>query len=124
MTRYKAFRVERDDNKNYSRSVVELDEADLPEGEVLIDVKFSSLNYKDALSATGNPGVTRKFPHTPGIDAAGVVVESASTDFVLKSSFACASSAPSIIFSSSFPSNLRFFSLELLGCCFNFFFRK
>jgi len=82
MTRYKAFRVERDDNKNYSRSVVELDEADLPEGEVLIDVKFSSLNYKDALSATGNPGVTRKFPHTPGIDAAGVVVESASTDFV------------------------------------------
>lgn len=81
MTRYKAFRVERDDNKNYSRSVVELDEADLPEGEVLIDVKFSSLNYKDALSATGNPGVTRKFPHTPGIDAAGVVVESASSDF-------------------------------------------
>jgi len=81
MTRYSAFRVERDDNKNYSRSVVELDTDDLPAGDVLIDVKFSSLNYKDALSATGNPGVTRKFPHTPGIDAAGVVVESASSEF-------------------------------------------
>jgi acrylyl-CoA reductase (NADPH) len=48
---------------------------------VLINVKYSSLNYKDALSATGNKGVTRKYPHTPGIDAAGVVVESVSDDF-------------------------------------------
>ncbi len=47
-------------------------------GDVLIDVRYSSLNYKDGLSATGNPGVTRNFPHTPGIDAAGTVVESAS----------------------------------------------
>ena len=38
-------------------------------------VAYSSLNFKDALSATGNPGVTRNFPHTPGIDAAGTVVE-------------------------------------------------
>lgn len=53
----------------------------LPEGEVLIRVAFSSLNYKDALSATGNPGVTRNFPHVPGIDAAGQVVESSSSDF-------------------------------------------
>ncbi len=81
MARYTAFRVERDDKKNYSRSVVELDTDDLPAGDVLIDVRFSSLNYKDALSATGNPGVTRKFPHTPGIDAAGLVVESDSPDF-------------------------------------------
>jgi len=81
MAIYKAFRVERDDNKNYSRSVVELETDDLPPGEVLIEVKFSSLNYKDALSATGNPGVTRKFPHTPGIDAAGVVVESDNSAF-------------------------------------------
>ena len=48
----------------------------LPPGEVLVDVAYSSLNYKDALSATGNPGVTRNFPHTPGIDAAGTVAES------------------------------------------------
>ena len=40
-------------------------------------MKFSSLNFKDGLSATGvNPGVTRNFPHTPGIDAAGIVLES------------------------------------------------
>jgi acrylyl-CoA reductase (NADPH) len=48
---------------------------------VLINVKYSSLNYKDALSAIGNRGVTRKYPHTPGIDAAGVVVESLSEKF-------------------------------------------
>ncbi len=45
----------------------QLDE--LPAGEVLIRVRYSSLNYKDALSATGNRGVTRQYPHTPGIDA-------------------------------------------------------
>lgn len=81
MGQYKAFRVERDEHKNYSRAIVDLDVADLPEGDVLIEVKFSSLNYKDALSATGNPGVTRKFPHTPGIDAAGVVLESTDSKF-------------------------------------------
>jgi acrylyl-CoA reductase (NADPH) len=46
---------------------------DLPEGELLIRVYYTSLNYKDALSATGHRGVTRHYPHTPGIDAAGVV---------------------------------------------------
>ena len=55
--------------------------SDLPDNEVLIDVKYSSLNYKDGLSATGNPGVTRVFPHTPGIDASGVVLESRDKDF-------------------------------------------
>ena len=49
--------------------------SDCPAGELIIEVKYSSLNYKDALSATGNKGVTRKYPHTPGIDAAGVVVD-------------------------------------------------
>lgn len=55
-------------------SMVDRNVADLPEGDVLIRVEWSSLNYKDALSATGKPGVTRQYPHTPGIDAAGVVV--------------------------------------------------
>ncbi len=54
---------------------------DLPPGEVLIRVSYSSLNYKDALSATGNAGVTRKFPHVPGIDAAGIVAASQSSKF-------------------------------------------
>ncbi len=81
MSVYRAFRVERDDNKNFTRTVVELDIDELPPGEVLIEVQYSSLNYKDALSATGNPGVSRKFPHTPGIDAAGVVLESTNKSF-------------------------------------------
>lgn len=51
---------------------------ELPEGDTLIRVRYSSLNYKDALSASGNKGVTKAYPHTPGIDAAGEVVESAS----------------------------------------------
>ena len=53
----------------------------MPEGELLIKVAFSSLNYKDALSASGHPGVSRNFPHTPGIDASGVVESSSSDDF-------------------------------------------
>lgn len=48
----------------------------LPPGDVLIQVHYSSLNYKDALSASGNRGVTKRYPHTPGIDAAGIIVES------------------------------------------------
>lgn len=48
----------------------------LPDGDVLIEVHYSSINYKDALSASGNKGVTRAYPHTPGIDAAGVVLQS------------------------------------------------
>lgn len=58
----------------FEQNVIDRSLNDLPEGQVLIAVHYSSLNYKDALSATGNRGVTRKFPHTPGIDAAGVVV--------------------------------------------------
>lgn len=77
---FSAFWVEKTDD-GFVRSIVERDEADLPDGEVLIDVHFSSLNYKDGLSATGNPGVTRNFPHTPGIDAAGTVIESSAAEF-------------------------------------------
>ena len=77
---FRAFRVEKNES-GFVRSVIERDVEDLPEGEVLIEVQYSSLNYKDALSATGNPGVTRVFPHTPGIDAAGSVLASSDTRF-------------------------------------------
>lgn len=53
----------------------------LPENAVLIRVHYSSLNYKDALSSTGNRGVTRSYPHTPGIDACGTVVSSSDPAF-------------------------------------------
>ncbi len=77
---FRALQITRTD-AGFERAIVDRDEAELPAGDVLVDVQFSSLNYKDALSATGNPGVTRNFPHTPGIDAAGVVVESTAERF-------------------------------------------
>jgi acrylyl-CoA reductase (NADPH) len=49
---------------------------ELPPGDVVIRVHYSSLNYKDALAATGHPGVNRVFPHIPGVDAAGYVAQS------------------------------------------------
>lgn len=55
---------------------------ELPPGEVLIRVAYSSLNYKDALAATGHPGVNKVFPHIPGVDAAGVVAQSGVYEFV------------------------------------------
>ncbi|MEZ5557419.1 MAG: YhdH/YhfP family quinone oxidoreductase [Pseudomonadales bacterium] len=75
MSSYRALLVEKTD-QGFERKVVERELSALPDGDVLIDVHYSSLNYKDGLSATGTPGVSRKFPHTPGIDAAGVVLES------------------------------------------------
>lgn len=62
-------------------SVKELYLDDLPQGDLLIRVLYSSLNYKDALSASGNRGITRKYPHTPGIDSSGIVVSSQSSEF-------------------------------------------
>ena len=55
--------------------------ADLPEGEVLIRVDYSCINYKDALSVSGNHGVTKEYPHTPGVDAAGHIVTSTDPRF-------------------------------------------
>ncbi|MBZ2187976.1 YhdH/YhfP family quinone oxidoreductase [Alcanivorax sp. JB21] len=71
----------RSDGERYVTSLVQRQLDDLPEGEVLVRVQWSSLNYKDALSATGNKGVTRQYPHTPGIDAAGEVVSDSSGTF-------------------------------------------
>lgn len=73
---FKAFLVTKTDNNNYQSNIVEKTWHDLPEGDIIIRVHYSSLNYKDALSATGHPGVTKKFPHVPGIDAAGTIVAS------------------------------------------------
>lgn len=73
-TSFKALVVEKSADKQFTRGIVERSSEELPPGDLLIRVAYSSLNYKDALSATGHPGVTRQFPHTPGIDAAGEVV--------------------------------------------------
>lgn len=68
-------------DKKYKAEVQTRTIQDLPEGDVLIKVNFSSLNYKDALSAIGNKGVSRNYPHTPGIDAAGIIETSESNNF-------------------------------------------
>jgi len=73
---FKAMVVSETAEKTFIREIKQRALNDLPAGELIIEVKYSSLNYKDALSATGNKGVTRKYPHTPGIDAAGMVVDS------------------------------------------------
>jgi putative YhdH/YhfP family quinone oxidoreductase len=77
---FKALLVSEKDGK-FEREIRTINFDDLPPDEILIKVAFSSLNYKDALSASGNKGVTRKFPHIPGIDAAGTVVKSANAEY-------------------------------------------
>jgi len=79
-TTYKALFIEEVDGK-FTRAIVDRNTDQLPVGEVLIKVAYSALNQKDAMSAHGNKGVTRTFPHQPGIDAAGTVVESSVADF-------------------------------------------
>ena len=88
MTLFNALWVEKTE-EGYIQSIIERSIDDLPEGEVLIKVAYSSLNYKDALSAKGIPGVTRNYPHTPGIDAAGLVVSSTDPSFSEGDSVLC-----------------------------------
>lgn len=71
-------------NKTDAGQTVELtklDEAQLPEGDVTVDVEYSTLNYKDGLAITGKSPVVRKFPMVPGIDLAGVVRESSNAAY-------------------------------------------
>lgn len=75
MTEFKAFWVEKDE-QGVRHEIVTRRTDELPEGEILVEVLYSSVNYKDAMSATGMPGVTREYPHQPGIDAAGIIRES------------------------------------------------
>ncbi len=78
---YKALVISESPQGKFERAIVKRDIDQLPAGDVLIRVHYSALNYKDGLSATGHKGITRKFPHTPGIEAAGRVVMSHSPKF-------------------------------------------
>ena len=80
-TIFRALVVSETGEKTYSREVSERKISDLPEGDILVRVRYSSLNYKDGLSCIGNRGVTRNYPHTPGIDASGEVAESTDSRF-------------------------------------------
>jgi len=78
---FNAYWVTEEADGTFKNQIIQRSTDELPQNGVLIKVAYSSLNYKDALSASGNKGVTRRYPHTPGIDAAGTVVESNSTEF-------------------------------------------
>lgn len=65
----------------YQAGLTDIDEQQLPEGDVLVQVSHSTLNYKDGLAITGKSPVVRKFPMVPGIDLAGEVLESQHPDF-------------------------------------------
>jgi acrylyl-CoA reductase (NADPH) len=80
---FKALVVTETPDNQFVRSMEQKKVDDLPEGDVTVQVLYSSLNYKDVLSATGNRGVTRNYPHTPGIDAAGIVAASTHENFKL-----------------------------------------
>ncbi len=77
----KAFVVEKIADKEFTSGIQDISIPKCEEKEVVIKVSYSSLNYKDALSSIGNPGVTRTFPHVTGIDVAGTVFESTSPVF-------------------------------------------
>ena|ERR1700677_4247186 len=77
---FKGILIEKDDS-GYRAGLHELDEANLPTGNVLVRVHYSTLNYKDALAITGRSPVVRHFPMVPGIDLVGAVEESSHADY-------------------------------------------
>ena len=78
---FKALVVHETSNGEFEKSIEQRSASDLPENDLLIEVHYSSLNFKDAMSASGNKRITKQYPHTPGIDAAGVVVSDKSGTF-------------------------------------------
>ena len=78
---FRAMYLDRDDEGGVHAAIRELDDDDLPAGDVLIGVEFSTVNYKDGLAYAGAPGVVREYPIVPGVDLAGVVLESSDERF-------------------------------------------
>ncbi len=77
---YRAFVVNKDDD-DFTAGVQTLDESNLPDGDVIVAVEWSDLNYKDGLACTPNGRVVTKYPMTLGIDFAGTVVESSDSRY-------------------------------------------
>lgn len=72
---FKALVLNQEEKKTIA-SIQQIEESQLPEGDVLVDVDYSSLNYKDGLAITGKGRIVRQFPMVPGIDLTGTVTES------------------------------------------------
>jgi acrylyl-CoA reductase (NADPH) len=77
---FSAILIEKDDS-GQKVGLTQVDEAQLPDGDVTVEVEYSTLNFKDGLAITGKSPVVRKFPMVPGIDLAGVVTESSHADW-------------------------------------------
>ncbi len=78
---FPCYMIRKDAGGKVEAGIERISLSDLPPGDVLIRVAYSSLNYKDALACQAHPGVVRSFPHVPGVDCAGTVVESTSPDY-------------------------------------------
>jgi acrylyl-CoA reductase (NADPH) len=78
---FRCFLVKKTGKSQIEAAVESRPLVELPAGDVLVQVAYSSVNYKDVMASQGHPGVARKFPHVPGIDAAGTVVQSTSSEF-------------------------------------------
>ncbi len=70
-------------DEEYRAELTEVDEADLPEGDVTVAVEYSTMNYKDSLAITGASPVVRSFPMVPGVDLAGTVEASDHAEFAV-----------------------------------------
>ena len=77
---FKGILIDKDDS-GYRATLQEIQDAQLPEGDVTVRVAYSTLNFKDGLAITGSSPVVRKFPMVPGIDLAGVVEVSGHPDY-------------------------------------------
>ena len=77
---FQALVLNQQDGKT-TAAVQPLTQQDLPEGDVLVQVEYSSINYKDAMAVTGTGKIIRQFPMVPGIDSAGTVIESSNPRF-------------------------------------------
>lgn len=80
VTTFKAFLMTQN-NGAVAGSLQQVDRSELPAGDLLVRIAYSSLNYKDGLAVTGKPGVIRTYPMVPGVDFAGVVEESSDSQF-------------------------------------------
>lgn len=78
---FTALVVDKDDAGTVTQSIETMDDSRLPDGDVIVDVAYSTLNYKDGLCITGKGGLVRTFPHVPGIDFAGVVSKSSDSRY-------------------------------------------
>ncbi len=73
---FKALLVEKDEEGKTTAAVQELDESQLPEGDVTVAVEYSTVNYKDGMCVGSGGGLVRNYPHVPGVDFAGTVENS------------------------------------------------